>query len=100
MGAHHEFGSDHRVAPACPELWAREAGRRWRGSGEHPRAGASTALRTSIYELGWVINRLRNKGGSGHDRPFLTSLSDSEVRAAQGVQTVAGFLLDALSGEP
>jgi hypothetical protein len=60
--------------------------------------GASTALSTSIYELGCAINRLRNKGGSGHGRPFLTSLSDSQVRAAtEGAGLVAGFLLDALS---
>jgi hypothetical protein len=60
-------------------------------------AGARTALSVSIYELGLAVNRLRNKAGSGHGRPFLPELSEGEIRAAtEAAGLVAGRLLDAL----
>lgn len=59
--------------------------------------GARAALSVSIYELGISVNRLRNKAGSGHGRPFLPELSDGEARAAtEAAGLVAGRLLDAL----
>lgn len=63
--------------------------------------GARTALSVSLYELGLAVNRLRNKGGSGHGRPFLPELSVDEVRAAtEAAGLVAGRLLDALDAMP
>ncbi|MDQ4142341.1 MAG: abortive infection family protein [Actinomycetota bacterium] len=59
--------------------------------------GARTALSVSLYELGCAVNRLRNKVGTGHGRPFLPDLTDAEVRAAtEAAGLVAGRLLDAL----
>lgn len=60
-------------------------------------AGARTALSVSLYELACAVNRLRNKGGSGHGRPFIPDLSAEEVRAGtESAGLVAGRLLDAL----
>lgn len=35
-----------------------------------------------LYELGCAVNRLRNKEGTGHGRPFLPSVTDAEARTA------------------
>ena len=35
-----------------------------------------------MYELGLAINNLRNKEGTGHGRPWLPSVSDTEARIA------------------
>jgi Abortive infection C-terminus len=59
--------------------------------------GARVAMEVALYELGCSVNRLRNKGGSGHGRPFLPELSAPEVRAAtEAAGLVAGRMLDAL----
>ena len=59
--------------------------------------GARVAMTVSMYELGCAVNRLRNKAGAGHGRPFIPELSDAEVRAAtEAAGLVAGRLLDAL----
>jgi len=70
---------------------------------QQPRAelggveGARTELSVVLYRLGCAVNRLRNKAGSGHGRPFLPRLSPAEVRAAtEAAGLVAGRLLDAL----
>lgn len=60
--------------------------------------GARTAMTASLYEMGCAINRLRNKAGGGHGRPFIPDLTSEEVRAAtEGAGLVAGRLLDALA---
>lgn len=62
--------------------------------------GARTGLNVAFYELGVAINRLRNKAGSGHGRPFLPSLSPSETRAVtEAAGVVAGRLLDCLESD-
>jgi hypothetical protein len=59
--------------------------------------GARTALSVALYELACAVNRLRNKAGAGHGRPFLPNLTPDEVRAAtEAAGLVAGRLLDAL----
>jgi hypothetical protein len=51
-------------------------------------------LQRAMYEAGCSVNALRNKQGTGHGRPWLPSISDSEARAAiQIIGVVAGFLL-------
>jgi hypothetical protein len=63
--------------------------------------GARTELSVVLHRLGCAVNRLRNKAGSGHGRPFLPTLSPAEVRAAtEAAGLVAGRLLDALGEEP
>ena len=61
--------------------------------------GARVAMAVSIYELGCAVNRLRNKAGAGHGRPFMPELTAAEVRAAtEAAGLVAGRMLDELSG--
>jgi hypothetical protein len=60
--------------------------------------GARTALSVALYELACAVNRVRNKAGSGHGRPFIPDLTPDEVRAAtEAAGLVAGRLLDALN---
>lgn len=62
--------------------------------------GARSALAVALYELGCAVNRLRNKAGSGHGRPFIPELPAAEVRAAtEAAGLVAGRMLDALEGD-
>jgi hypothetical protein len=62
--------------------------------------GARTAMSVALYEIGCAVNRLRNKAGSGHGRPFLPDLTPQEVRTAtEAAGVVAGALLDALDNE-
>ncbi len=59
--------------------------------------GARAAVAVSLYELGCAVNRMRNKAGSGHGRPFVPELTSSEIRAAtEAAGLVAGRMLDAL----
>jgi hypothetical protein len=59
--------------------------------------GAQDAMTVSLYELSCAVNRLRNRAGSGHGRPFLPELSPAEVRAAtEAAGLVAGRMLDEL----
>lgn len=54
-------------------------------------------MSVALYELGCAVNRLRNKAGTGHGRPFLPDLSPHEVRSAtEAAGVVASALLDAL----
>jgi len=47
-------------------------------SGEHPRKN----MEREMYELACAINRLRNKQGTGHGRPWLPDLDQAEAKAA------------------
>lgn len=59
--------------------------------------GARTALSLALYDLACAVNRVRNKAGSGHGRPFIPDLAPEEVRTAtEAAGLVAGRLLDAL----
>ncbi len=59
--------------------------------------GARTALSVALYELACAVNRVRNKAGSGHGRPFIPDLTPGEIRAAtEAAGLVAGRLLDGL----
>jgi hypothetical protein len=49
-----------------------------KAEGEHQRCRMERAL----YESACSINNLRNKQGSGHGRPWLPDLKESEVKAA------------------
>jgi hypothetical protein len=50
-----------------------------------------------LFDLGCAVNRLRNKEGIGHSRPFLPSVSDEQARAAiQSMGIIAQVLLDHL----
>lgn len=66
-----------------------------------PQQGAAPekGLERSLYELGCAVNALRNKHGTGHGRPWLPSVNETQARAAtEAVGTIAEFLLSALEG--
>ena len=49
----------------------------------------------SLYELGCSLNNLRNKQGTGHGRPFLPTITDSEAKAAiESMGMIAAFLMN------
>ncbi|MDT0670815.1 abortive infection family protein [Staphylococcus chromogenes] len=51
----------------------------------------------SMYELGCSVNNLRNKQGTGHGRPFLPTITDTEAKAAiESMGLVSEFLLNKL----
>ena len=61
--------------------------------GEPPRRDVERAL----YGLGCAVNRLRNKEGTGHGRPWLPGVSQGEARnAVEAMGIIAERLLDAL----
>lgn len=52
----------------------------------------------ALYDLACAVNRLRNREGTGHGRPFLTTITQAQARTAvQSMGLVAARLLDALS---
>ena len=64
--------------------------------GEPPQKNVERAM----FELGLAINQLRNKEGTGHGRPWLPSVSESEARiAVELMGTIAERLLLAHKGE-
>lgn len=52
------------------------------GEKEVPGEPAQRRVERALYEVGCAVNRLRNKEGTGHGRPWLTSVTDNEARAA------------------
>ena len=66
---------------------------KWEG-GEPAHARVEAAL----YELGCAANTLRNKEGTGHGRPFLSSVTDAQARTAiESTGIVAELLLNTLA---
>jgi hypothetical protein len=52
----------------------------------------------ALYQLGCGVNTLRNKGGTGHGRPFLPDVSTADARdAVEAMGLIAGFMLRRLS---
>lgn len=68
---------------------------------EHAREAdepASRRVERSFYDAGCAINGLRNKEGAGHGRPWLSSVTKAESRAAiRAMGTISDYLLDKLS---
>lgn len=51
----------------------------------------------SMYELGCAVNNLRNKQGTGHGRPFLPTVTDSEAKVAiESMGVISEYLLNKL----
>jgi len=51
----------------------------------------------ALYELACAVNRLRNREGTGHGRPFVSTVTQAQARTAvQSMGLVAARLLDAL----
>lgn len=56
-------------------------------------------MERGMYQSAVGVNRLRNKEGTGHGRPWAPGLSSAEAEAAiELAGTIAGYMLDKLSG--
>ncbi len=67
---------------------------------QSPQPGESPtkALERAMFETACAINRLRNKQGTGHGRPWLPTLSKTEATAAiEMVGSIASYLLSKLN---
>jgi hypothetical protein len=63
---------------------------------EHPRKN----MERKMYDLACSINRLRNKQGMGHGRPWLPDLSHDEAKAAIGfIGTISERMLNELKNK-
>lgn len=62
-------------------------------SGEHPRIN----MERKMYGLACSINRLRNKQGTGHGRPWVADLTNDEARASiEFIGTISERMLNEL----
>jgi len=62
-----------------------------------PGEPAQHGLQRALFDAACAVNRLRNKQGTGHGRPWLPTVTSDEAQAAaQTMGIVAGMLLDAL----
>jgi hypothetical protein len=63
-----------------------------------PSPAAQEQMDLALYELACAVNRLRNREGTGHGRPFLTTVTQAQARTAvQSMGLVAARLLDTLA---
>jgi len=55
-------------------------------------------MERGMYQVAVGINRLRNKEGTGHGRPWATGITKAEANAAiEMAGTIAGYMLDELN---
>ncbi len=63
-----------------------------------PGESVHRGIERQLYELGCSVNRLRNREGIGHGRPFLPSLTPGQATvAANAVALISEMLLERLS---
>jgi hypothetical protein len=61
---------------------------------DQPAENPFAKMERAFYGLACSINSLRNKQGTGHGRPWLTSVSDAEAKIAiESIGTIAEYLL-------
>jgi len=66
-----------------------------------PGEAPQRRIERSMFDLACSVNALRNKVGTGHGRPWLPNVTDTEARAAiQFMGTIAEWLLYAHSKRP
>ncbi|RBP45950.1 abortive infection Abi-like protein [Roseimicrobium gellanilyticum] len=62
-----------------------------------PGEGPERRVQRALYEVGCAVNKLRNKQGTGHGRPWLPTVTGHEAKCAVEVMgTIAGYLLSTL----
>ncbi|VVE88139.1 abortive infection family protein [Pandoraea bronchicola] len=60
---------------------------------------AARPLERALFQSAVAVNKLRNREGTGHGRPWVTSLTDAEAKAAiETAGTVSTYLLAKLKG--
>lgn len=66
---------------------------------KQPGELAQNRVERALYELACSINMLRNKEGTGHGRPFLPSVTDTEAKLAiEAMGLISEFMLSKLKG--
>jgi hypothetical protein len=64
---------------------------------EKPSATAQEQMDLALFRLACAVNRLRNREGTGHGRPFPATVTEKEARSAvQSMGVIAARLLDEL----
>jgi Abortive infection C-terminus len=59
---------------------------------------AQKRVERSAYELGCALNALRNKEGTGHGRPWISSVTQSQANfSVESMGNIASLMLDALA---
>lgn len=62
-----------------------------------PSLTAQEQMDLALYDLACAVNRLRNREGTGHGRPFLATVTDVQARiAVESMGLIAARLLEAL----
>jgi hypothetical protein len=65
---------------------------------EQPGEAPGRLMERGMFQSALAINRLRNKQGTGHGRPWLPTITDEEAKAAiETVGTVAAYMLAKLA---
>jgi hypothetical protein len=60
-------------------------------------SGPMSRLERCLYNSGCAVNNLRNKQGTGHGRPWLSTVKDHEAKVAiQQIGVISEYLLDKL----
>ena len=55
-------------------------------------------MERAAYELGCALNALRNKEGTGHGRPWISSVTSSQARfSIESMGNIASLMLEALT---
>jgi len=63
-----------------------------------PSLSLQEQMALALYELECAVNRVRNREGAGHGRPFVATITPEQARmAVQSMGLVAAMLLDARS---
>lgn len=64
---------------------------------ESPTEPSHARMERALYELACGVNRLRNREGTGHGRPFLPSVTPQQAKTAiESMGVIAEYLLAAL----
>jgi hypothetical protein len=62
-----------------------------------PNEPAQRKVERALYELACSINKLRNKEGTGHGRPFISSVTKGEAKMAiESIGIISEYLLSRL----
>lgn len=87
------YSEQHRF-PMLLGLAFTELGLTASGTVRKPNESAQTGIERALYELACSVNRLRNKEGTGHGRPFPSTVSQDEARTAiVAMGLIAQYLL-------
>lgn len=63
-----------------------------------PGEAPGRLMERGMFEMSLAVNRLRNKQGTGHGRPWLPTITEEEAKAAiETVGTVAAYMLAKLA---